>query len=73
MNMFNQEPESCLTRNPTRQELDLFIDRVLKEKDETSMTMFQAIVYKLKMQPHSLPEGEIYPMVLERLQQRFGK
>lgn len=71
--MQGQKPESVLTRKPTIEEIDLFIDRVMKEKDETLYSMHQAIVFKLERQPHSLVESEIYPLVLERLVERYNK
>lgn len=72
--MMNQmkggKPQSVLTRKPTNEELDTFIDRVLDEKDETPFTMAQAILYTLNESYHSIVEAEIYPMVLARMEER---
>ncbi|AGH32253.1 hypothetical protein VPHG_00190 [Vibrio phage 11895-B1] len=64
-----QQQQSCLTRKPTQEELDKFIDRC-KERDETLYSLFQAINFKLERQPHSIPEGEILPKVLTRIKER---
>lgn len=64
------QPESCLTRQPTQVELDTFIDRVLDEKDEAPLSMAQQIIFKLQQEWHSTPEAEIYPLVLDRMEQR---
>jgi DNA-binding PadR family transcriptional regulator len=54
------------------EKLDLFIDRVLAEKDETLYSMAQALQYKLQQAPMiSVAESQIYPLVLNRIAQRL--
>ena len=69
--------EPSLTRQPTTAELDEFIDRCMEEHDLNPQMLFQQIVYKIQPPEghttmHSIPEGEIYPSVLDRIKQRFG-
>ena len=71
------EQESSLTRQPTTAELDKFIDRCMEEHDLNPQMLFQDIAYKIQPpEGHttilSIPEGEIYPLVLDRIKQRFG-
>lgn len=68
--MMQQQNRSVLTRQPTTEELDKFIDKIVAEKDETLYSTFQAIAFKLERGVHSLPEGEIYPLVLNRIKER---
>ena len=68
---------SSLTRQPTTVELDEFIDRCMEEHDLNPQMLFQQIVYKIQPPEghttfHSIPEGEIYPLVLNRIKERFG-
>ena len=52
--------------------LDLFIDRVLAEKDETLYSMAQALQYKLQQAPMiSVAEARVYPLVLNQIAQRL--
>jgi len=54
------------------EKINLFIDRVLAEKDETLYSMAQALQWKLQAAPMvSYPELEVYPQVLVRLKQRL--
>lgn len=69
----NMQQQSFLIRKPTIQELDKFIDRVLAEKDETPYTIYQALAFKLEQQMHSPVEAETYPMIINRLGERFNK
>ena len=72
MKMFaQQQQQNCLLRKPTEEEIDTFIDRCCKEKDETLYTLFQALAFKIERSVHSIPEGEIYPLVLERIKQKL--
>ena len=71
------QQSSSLTRQPTTAELDEFIDRCMEEHDLNPQMLFQQIVYKIQPPEghttmHSIPEGEIYPLVLDRIKQRFG-
>lgn len=71
------QQQSSLTRQPTTSELDKFIDRCMEEPDLNPQMLFQEIVYKIQPpEGHttmlSIPEGEIYPLVLDRIKQRFG-
>jgi len=75
--MSGMQRQSSLTREPTTAELDEFIDRCMEEHDLNPQMLFQQIVYKIQPPEghvtfHSIPEGEIYPLVLERIKQRFG-
>lgn len=73
LNMMRQQmsgmQQSVLSRQPTVEELDKFIERCCKEKDETLYSLAQALVFKLERCVHSIPEGEIYPTVIARIQQ----
>lgn len=52
--------------------LDLFIDRVLAEKDETLYSMAQVLQYKLQQAPMiSVAEAQVYPLVINRIAQRL--
>lgn len=54
------------------EKLDLFIDRVLAEKDETLYSMAQVLQYKLQQAPMiSVDEAQAYPLVLNRIAQRL--
>ncbi|AUR87488.1 hypothetical protein NVP1101O_077 [Vibrio phage 1.101.O._10N.261.45.C6] len=72
------EPEeSVLTRNPTTTELDEFIDRCLKEHDMNYQMLYNNIVFKIQPPENavtmtSFAENEIYPMVLNRIQERVS-
>lgn len=76
--MSGMNNQSVLTRQPTTEELDKFIDRCMEEHDLNAHMLHNALVYKL--QPpnghtvmNSLEEEEIYPLVLNRIQERFSK
>ena len=53
------------------EKLDLFIDRCCNERDETLYSLAQALIFKLERGMHSVPEEEIYPKVITRIQQRL--
>lgn len=54
--------------------LDLFIDRVVAEKDETLYSLAQALQYKLQQAPMiSVAEAQIYPLVIQRIGQRMNQ
>lgn len=54
--------------------IDLFIDRVLAEKDETLHSLSQALLFKLERAPMiSVAEVMIYPHVLQRIMERSKK
>jgi len=56
------------------EKLNLYIDRVLAEKDETLYSMAQALQWKLQAAPMvSYPELEVLPQVLHIIQQRLNK
>lgn len=68
---FRQQPQEDVI---PLEKLDLFINRVVAEKDETLYTMAQAIQWKLHQSPMvSLEELRIYPKVLQRIQERMQK
>lgn len=66
-----QSQQSVLLKQPTLEQIDTFIDRVMSEKDETLYTMFQSLQYTLDRGVHSPAQAEIYPLVLKRLQERY--
>lgn len=71
--MSGGQQQSCLVRQPTVKELDEFIDRCLK-RDETLHTIAQSLQYTLQQAPMTTqPMQEIYPLVLQRIQQRLQK
>lgn len=75
--MNGMQQQSSLTRQPTTAELDKFIDRCVEEHDLNPQMLYQQIVYKIQPPEghttmHSIPEGEIYPLVLDRIKERFG-
>lgn len=72
MNNINGQQQSCLKRQPTEQELDTFISRVLHEKDETPYSLYQGIVFKLEQQMCSPVEAEILPLALNRIAHLYG-
>lgn len=54
------------------EKLDLFIDRVVAEKDETLYSLAQSLQYKLQQAPMiSVSEAKIYPLVINRIAQRL--
>ena len=54
--------------------LDLFIDRVVAEKDETLYSLAQALQHKLQQAPMiSVAEAQIYPLVIQRIGQRMNQ
>lgn len=54
------------------EKLDLFIDRVLAEKDETLYSLAQSLQYKLYQAPMvSVAEAQVYPLVINRIVQRL--
>ena len=56
----------------TVEKLDLFINRVLAEKDETPYSLAQALQYKLQQAPMiSVAEAQVYPLVLNQIAQRL--
>ena len=66
---------SSLNRPPTTQELDIFIDRCMKEHDLNYQMLYNNIVFKLQppdgvVVVNSFAEEEIYPMVLRRIEER---
>jgi len=68
---------SVLKRPPTIEELDEFIDRVMEKHDMNPHILFQDIQCKINppnggASMMSFEEGEIYPLVLQRMAQRFG-
>ena len=68
-----QQQQSSLTRQPSVKELDEFIDRCCKEKEEVLYSLGQALNFKISKSYHSVYEGEILPLVLQRIQQRLNK
>ena len=72
INNINGQQQSFLKRQPTEQELDSFISRVLHEKDETPYSLYQSLKYKIEYQMHSPFESEIIPMILERIVQKYN-
>lgn len=75
LNMVRQQmggmQQSVLSRQPTVEEVDKFIDKCCNDRDETLYSLAQALIFKLERCVHSIPEGEIYPMVIARIQQRL--
>lgn len=62
---------SCLSRKPTTKELDTFIDRAMNKHDFNYYMLFEDLKNKVEHSKIlSLPEAEIYPMVMERIAQR---
>ena len=62
---------SCLSRKPTTKELDTFIDRAMDEHDINYYMLFEDLKNKIEHSKIlSLPEAEIYPVVMERIAQR---
>lgn len=56
----------------TQAQLDTFINRVVAEKDETLYSMAQVLQYKLQQAPMvSVAESQVYPLVIQRIQQRL--
>lgn len=68
--MFQQQEQIQVPVN----KLDLFIDRVFAEKDETLYSLAQALQYKLQQAPMiSVAEAQIYPLVIQRIGQRMNR
>ncbi|APC44499.1 hypothetical protein [Pseudoalteromonas phage PH357] len=65
--------QSVLLKQPTLEQIDSFINRVMSEKDETLYTMFQSLQYTLERGVFSPAQAEIYPRVMKRLQERYGE
>lgn len=70
--------DSVLKRNPTTNELDEFINRVMENHDMNPQMLYLDLQNKLKLQGNSVvmlsfEEAEIYPMVMNRLVERFSK
>lgn len=63
---------SVLKRNPTSTELDEFINRVMQEHDMNPQMLYLDLQNKLGVSMLSFEESEIYPMVMNRLVERFG-
>lgn len=63
--------QGVLLKQPTLEQIDTFINRVMDEKDETLYTMFQSLQYTLDRGVFSPVQAEIYPMVMKRLQERY--
>lgn len=63
--------QSVLLKQPTIEQIDTFINKVMDEKDETLYTMFQSLQYTLERSVHSPAQAEIYPMIMKRLQERY--
>lgn len=56
------------------EDLDLFIDRCMKEKDETLFSLGQGInMYLQQSQILSYVELEVYPQVMQRIQIRLNE
>lgn len=54
------------------EKLDLFINRVLAEKDETLYSLAQTLQYRLHQAPMiSVAESQVYPLVINRIAQRL--
>ena len=54
------------------EKLDMFIDRVIAEKDETLYSLAQTLQYKLHQAPMiSVAEAQVYPLVINRIAQRL--
>ena len=51
------QDEIILKREPTVEEIDLFIDRCVKEKGYTEHTLYQSVLFKLERGVHSPVEG----------------
>ncbi len=67
-----------LKRNPTTMELDDFINRVMEKHDMNPQMLYMDLKNKLEPQGNrvvmlSFEEAEIYPMVMNRLVERFSK
>ncbi|HDG1611298.1 TPA: hypothetical protein PFD71_003188 [Vibrio cholerae] len=67
---------SVLKRSPTTTELDEFINRVMGKHDMNPQMLYLDLKNKLEPQRGvsmlSFEEAEIYPMVMNRLVERFG-
>lgn len=67
---------SVLKRDPTTTELDEFINRVMEKHDMNPQMLYLDLQNKLEPQRGvsmlSFEEAEIYPMVMNRLVERFG-
>ena len=66
-----------LKRNPTTTELDEFINRVMEKHDMNPQMLYLDLQNKIKTQVNSVvmlsfEEAEVYPMVINRLVERFG-
>lgn len=62
------------TTNIPVEKIDEFIQRCLTERGETLYTLAQALQWKLQAaQMISFPELEVYPLVLQRLQQKLSR
>ena len=56
------------------EQLDEFINRCMTEKDETLLTLGQALHTRVtRAQMISILEAQILPIVLQRIQQRLNK
>ena len=69
---------SVLKRKPTTMELDDFINRVMEKHDMNPQMLYMDLKNKLEPQGNrvvmlSFEEAEIYPMVMNRLVERFSK
>lgn len=64
--------DSVLKRNPTTTELDEFINRVMEKHDMNPQMLYLDLKNKLGVSMLSFEESEIYPMVMNRLVERFG-
>jgi hypothetical protein len=72
--MQGAQMQQASTAHIPLEKIDEFIDRCCKEKDETLFSLGQALQWKLQQSPMiSFPELEVYPQVLQRLQQRLNK
>ena len=61
------QQQSWLERQPTTKELDTFIERCKNELGYTEHSLFDTIKFRLEQGVHSPIEGEILPMVLQRI------
>ncbi|ASV41250.1 hypothetical protein [Vibrio phage JSF13] len=68
---------NVLKRNPTTTELDEFINRAMQKRDMNPQMLYLDLQNKLEPQRGvsmlSFEEAEIYPMVMNRLVERFSK
>ena len=76
--MSGMSSQSVLTRQPTTEELDKFIDRCMEEHDLNPHMLHNEVVFRIQPPEgrtvmNTFEEEEIYPLVLHRIQERFSK